>query len=292
MPDAIAIAGAGRVGQALGRLLRERGETLAAIASRDLEHAARAAEFVGGVRPIGYSEVPRYAERVIIAVPDDAIGNVAGILARAGMRAGVALHTSGARGLDALVQLQDAGVECGSLHPLQTVANPDEGVRVLPGVAYAVDGATGALAWAEQLVAVLGGIVLRIPAESRALYHAAAVVSSNYLVALVSAAVMLMREAGVDEATARRALEPLARTSIENAFRLGPEQALTGPIMRGDSETVGNHLQMLAQLGASDAVLYRAAGLATLKIARRRGLGEDQAVAIEKLLRGKEDLFG
>jgi predicted short-subunit dehydrogenase-like oxidoreductase (DUF2520 family) len=171
---------------------------------------------------------------------------------------------------------------------LQTVANPEEGVRVLPGVAFAIDGAREATAWAERLVGLLDGLTLHVPAASRPLYHAAAVMASNYVTALMSTAVMLMREAGVEEGAARRALEPLARTSVKNELQLGPAAALTGPIARGDADTVRGHLAALAKAPAVVESLYRAAGLATLEIARQRGLAEVQAGAIQELLRKGE----
>jgi predicted short-subunit dehydrogenase-like oxidoreductase (DUF2520 family) len=277
------------MGQALGRLLRERGESIAAIASLSPERAALAAAFVGGAaQPATYADLPQHAARILIAVPDDAIGAVARLLANVGMRQGIALHTSGAHGPEALAALAATGVACGTLHPLQTVANPAEGVRNLPGVAFAIDGAPQAVAWARQLAALLEGMPLNVPAASRPLYHAAAVMASNYLTALISTAVMLMKEAGVDEAAARLALAPLARASVENAFRLGPAAALTGPIVRGDADTVRGQLAALAKAPAAVAGLYRAAGLATLEIARRRGLAEVEAGVIEELLRQGE----
>jgi predicted short-subunit dehydrogenase-like oxidoreductase (DUF2520 family) len=277
------------MGQALGRLLRERGESIAAVGSRNPQRAAEAAGFVGGgAMAATYAEIPQHAARILIAVPDDAIDEVAREMATAGMRRGMALHTSGARGPEALAALTAEGVACGTLHPLQTVANPREGVRVLPGVAFAIDGAPEAVAWAEHLVGLLDGVALRIPAASRPLYHAAAVMAGNYVTALIDAAVMLMREAGVDEPTARRALEPLARTGLENTFRLGPLAALTGPIARGDAHTVRGHLAALAKTPARIENLYRAAGFAILGIARRKGLAEPQAGAIEELLRKGE----
>jgi len=245
VPEPIAIAGAGRIGQSLGRLLRDRGETIAAVASRSPERAAGAAVFVaGGAKAAIYAELPQHAGRSLIAVPDHAIGTVARVLAA-------------------------AGVACGTLHPLQTVASPEEGVRVLPGVAFAIDGAPEAAAWAGRLVVLLDGLALHVPAASRPLYHAAAMMASNYVTALIAPAVMLMKEAGVDEAAARLALAPLARASVANAFRLGPSAAL-------------------AKAPAAVAGLYRAAGLATLEIARRRGLAEVEAGAIEELLRQGE----
>ncbi|HTQ53841.1 MAG TPA: Rossmann-like and DUF2520 domain-containing protein [Bryobacteraceae bacterium] len=289
MSAPIGIAGAGRMGQALGRLLRERGEPVCAVGSRSVDNAGVAARFVGGgAQATSYGQLPRLALNILIAVPDDAIGDVAGTLAASGMRSGAALHTSGARGGEVLAPLAAAGVACGTLHPLQTVANPAEGVAVLPGSAYAVDGEGAARAWAEQIVGLLDGQILHILAESRALYHAAAVMSSNYLISLIATAVMLMKEAGVAEDAALGALVPLARTSVRNACELGPVAALTGPIVRGDLGTVREHLAALAAMPAA-ASLYRRAGLATLDIARLRGLGEGPARSIEKLLREGEE---
>jgi predicted short-subunit dehydrogenase-like oxidoreductase (DUF2520 family) len=274
----IGIAGAGRVGQALGRLLRA-----AAIASRTPAHAAEGAAFVGGSAiGVSYAELPRHASRILMAVPDDAIAEVARTL---DMHAGAVLHTSGAHGPEALEALAAAGVSCGTLHPLQTVASPAEGVAALPGAAFAIDGEGEALAWAAEIVAQLGGIALRIPARARPLYHAAAVMAGNYVIAVLAAAVMLIKEAGVEEAVALRALEPLARTSLENALRLGPAAALTGPIQRGDLETLRSHIAALAGAPAAITNLYRAAGLEALELARARGLPAAVAHAIDDILR-------
>ncbi len=217
-------------------------------------------------------------------MPDDAIRDVSRVLAATGMHCGIALHSSGAHGPEALAPLAEVGVACGTLHPLQTVANPEEGVRMLPGVAFAIDGAHEAVAWAKRLAVLLDGLALHVPAASRPLYHAAAVMASNYVTALMSAAVMLMKEAGVDESAARWALEPLARTSVDNALHFGPASALTGPIARGDADTVRGHLAALEKTSPVVESLYRAAGLATLEIACQRGLPEVQAGAIRELL--------
>jgi len=292
-PEAIGIAGAGRVGQALGRLLRERGQPVVAIASRDLGQAEVAAAFVGdGVRAVPCAGLPEHAGRILVAVPDTALRAVAEALAEAGMKRGVVLHTCGARGPDALAPLASAGVSCGTLHPLQTVASPEQGVSALPGVAFGITADGAAAAWAEEIVALLDGQALRIAPEARALYHAAAVMASNYIVGMIDAADTLMREAGVEGAVARRALAPLLRASVENAVLLGPAEALTGPIERGDAETVAGHLRaMAAAAGTPETVraLYRVAGRHLLTVAGRRGLSEEKAGELEKLLREGEE---
>ena len=282
--ESIGIAGTGRVAQALGRLLRERGEPVVAVAGRSPGHTARAAEFIG-VAAVLPRQLPERAGRILIAVSDTAVAAVAHTLAQAGWNQGVALHTCGARGPEVLESLARAGVACGVLHPLQTVATPEAGVNALPGSALAVSGDPAAVAWAERSVKVLGGTALHVAPDSMALYHAAAVMASNYVAGLIDAAAILMRAAGIDEKTALDALGPLVYAGVANALALGPEKALTGPIERGDADTVRRHLRSLAAAPPSVDGLYRSAGLHVLEVARRRGLAEAKAREIEALLR-------
>jgi predicted short-subunit dehydrogenase-like oxidoreductase (DUF2520 family) len=281
----IGIAGAGRVARALGRLLRERGEPVVAAASRDAGHAAWAAEFMGpDVLAVPLDQLARRATRILIAVTDDAIPVVARALAAAGMDRGIVLHTCGGRGPEVLEPLAEAGVACGVLHPLQTIATPEAGVAALPGSSFAVSGAPLAVLWGGSIVELLDGTALHIAPAQMPLYHAAAVMASNYVTGLIDAAAILMKTAGIDERTALKALEPLIRGAVGNTLALGPERALTGPIERGDVETVRRHLQSLEAAAPSAARLYRAAGLHVLELARRRGLGEAHASEIEALL--------
>ena len=289
-PGPIGIAGAGRMAQALGRLLRERGEPVVAVASRNLEHARAAAAFIGVAEAVDYASLTRRANRVLIAVADDAVPLVAAALAEAGMKEGAALHTCGARGPEALAGLEANGVSCATLHPLQTVATPEQGMAALPGCAFGITGEGPAAAWAESIAALLGGRALRIAADRRPLYHAAAVMASNYVVALIDAAAMLMSAAGIGENEALAALAPLVRASAANAIGLGPVRALTGPLERGDAATVAAHCSALAAgIPPSVRGLYRAAGLHALEIARRRGLSEADARKLEEILRKGSD---
>ncbi|MBI4874528.1 MAG: DUF2520 domain-containing protein [Acidobacteria bacterium] len=288
--EQIGIAGAGRIGQALGRLLRERGEPVAAVASRTLERARAAAAFIGGgAEPVSYSQLPGCATRVLIAIPDQAIASVAATLAGAGMAGGMALHTCGAHGAEILAPLAARGVSCAALHPLQTVASPERGVAELPGASFAIEGEGPALDWAARIAGLLQGQMLRIPPGRRPLYHAAAVLASNCVVGLLDAAVVLLGECGIDREQALRALAPLARASVSNTAALGPIQALTGPIERGDAGTVAVHLRSLAGVPGSVGELYRQCGLYLAGLARRKSPGADFR-ELEQLLReGRKD---
>lgn len=282
----IGIAGTGRLAQALGRILREQGEPVVSIAGRDAGRTRAAAEFIGGVEPASFGSLPRHAGRFLIAVSDRALEEVARALAAGCPAGGMALHTCGAAGEEALECLRERGVACGTLHPLQTVAAPETGAAALEGAAFAISGDPAAAAWAERIAGSLGGTVLRVPASARPLYHAAAAMASNYVTALMDAAVALMAAAtGADCETSRRALAPLARAAMENVIEKGAEAALTGPIERGDAGTVARHLEALAAAPVTVRELYRAAGLHTLDLARRKGLDAGAAQHIDEMLR-------
>lgn len=275
----VSIAGAGRVGQALGRALTMAGQPISLVASRTPERAQRAASFIGGgVRPVLYEDL---TGQVLVCVSDDSLEEVAGRLA-GDVR--VALHTSGVRGPEVLAPLVARGVACGTMHPLQTFATPETGVQRLPGTTFAIAGDEVAAEWARRLVSLLDGKTIAIAPGRHALYHAAAVMASNYLVALLGAAETLMVVAGVPRQDALAALAPLVRAAVDNALALGPAAALTGPVQRGDAHTVASHLAALHSAPLEVLNLYRAAALQTLVLARERGLAEEPASAIHHLL--------
>lgn len=273
--------------QALGRLLVEAGCHVAAVAGRHPARTETAARFVGA-EAVNLEQLPRLATRLLIAVSDDAIATVADTLARAGAREGLALHTSGVHGPEALAPLAEAGFSCGALHPLQTVATPEQGVNALKGAAFAVTAEGPAAAWAAEIVRLARGWMLAIPADRRAAYHAAAALASNCVVALLDAAVMLMNAAGIERAAALRALAPLVRASCENALALGPAAALTGPVRRGDTETVRRHWQALGSAPGELRELYRACSLHLIRLARKGGLSPPVARQLEEVFHGGE----
>ncbi len=285
----VAIVGAGAVARALGRLMVSGGERVVALAGRDPATAESAAAFIGSmVRAVRISAVPALCDRVLIAVSDSAISDVAVALTRERMRTGIALHTCGALGAEALGPLKRAGVDCGVLHPLQTVMNGEEGVDGLIGAPFGISGDRPALAWAQQIVAELRGRAFEIAAGRTAYYHAGAVMASNAVAAVLDAALALLREAGIEEPEALAALAPLARTSIDNSLRRGPLTAVTGPVVRGDATTVAAHMAAVETAGGSVAALYRATACHLLQMARRRGLSAVRVDGIESVLGARQ----
>lgn len=281
----IGILGTGRIAKTLGRSLADAGEAVVAIAGRDIKRTQGAAGFVSDkVVAVAQSELPKHANHILIAIPDCAIDTAAGVLADSGMQDGIVLHTSGALGPEALNCLTDEGVACGVFHPLQTVPSAEVGVTSLTGITYGIAGSPAAQAWAGDLAKKLAGRTLVIPTGATTLYHIAAVMASNAVVGVIDMASALMEVSGVERDRALSALQILAETSVRNAVSLGTENALTGPIERGDLNTIESHLRALEHVPGNFTELYLAVSHQLLDISRRRGLNGTVVSELETIL--------
>jgi predicted short-subunit dehydrogenase-like oxidoreductase (DUF2520 family) len=213
---------------------------------------------------------------VVLAVPDDAIPPLARALAQAAQvrPTQVVLHLSGSLTADALDALRASGAALGSLHPLQTLVEPERAPEHVRGAWAAVEGSPRAVQAAERLARDIGLRPFALRAADKARYHAGAVFASNYFVVVEAIAVRLLRQAGLGAADAWSALAPLVAGTLRNLEARGPHAALTGPVARGDGETVARHLAVLAE---PDRELYRRLGLVALELARGRGMDDAAA---------------
>jgi len=229
----LSIIGAGRTGRTLGLLARRAGYDIGPVVSPTAAHAREAAAFIGAGRP---GTQLKGAALTIIAVPDGQIPNVVRSLKMP--RGGVAAHTCASLGAEALRPLRPAG----ALHPLRSFADPSRAAGLFPGTACAIDGDSEATSILEDFVRAIGGVPLRVRSDRKALYHAGAVFASNYVVAALHAALRLFDAAGVARKEAAPALLKLAEGTLANVRSVGIPEALTGPIERGDTETVSRHV--------------------------------------------------
>lgn len=279
MKKKVVLIGPGRLGMTIARLLAEAGYDIRAIIGRDGNRAAAAARFVG-VPGVGSTDLTRVreGELVLLALPDDQLGEMAAHLRRDGYLAAgtVLIHFSGIHPAAILLGEEGPLLHALAIHPLQTFANAVIGVRQLPGSPCSVEGDAGMLPLAEELVSDLGGTPFRLAAEHKPLYHAAACVASNYLVTLVDAASEIMAACGFSREEALRLLTPLLNGTHKNLAAFGPDRALTGPISRGDQRTVRKHLQAMAGLSPEVQAIYRAMGRKTVALAKRRGTLDDE----------------
>jgi predicted short-subunit dehydrogenase-like oxidoreductase (DUF2520 family) len=288
MADQFFFVGPGRAGLSLGYALKQ-ADSLHSLTfcGRGLDPPPHPLFIQGTARYVFGLERPGPGTTaVILSVPDEALPEVSLMLAAQGDAPPgcVAFHMSGALGTDPLAPLVGRGYGVGTLHPLQALADPMLGAEQLFGVAFAVSGDPAAVSVARRLVNTLGGAILQIPLSKRPLYHAAAVFASNYLMVLLDAAGRLMAQAGVPPDEAVAAVLPLAKGSLENLSRLGPEHALTGPVARGDVETVRLHLKSLPP---RERALYSVMGRELVELARLGGLDEDRAEELLTLMEAK-----
>jgi len=220
---------------------------------------------------------------VILAVRDDAIRPLAEALAGGGAigREHVVLHLSGVQGQEALAPLVPSHAALGSIHPLQTISDPERAPERLQSAWAAVEGMPRAVEAAEAIARKLGMRPFPVTGKAKALYHAGAVFASNYFVVVEAIAQRLLRHAGLTDAEAWQALRPLVAGTLENLLYAEPQDALTGPVVRGDDTTIRRHLESLTK---DDALLYRALGRAALELAEKRGMDEATAARVADAL--------
>ncbi len=287
---AIGFVGAGVLGSGLALALSAAGWRVTAIASRTYASAEGAARLIEGCSVLeSAQQVADACDLVFLTTPDSAISEVAGTVNWA--RDQGVTHCCGAASTELLASAEDAGAAVGAMHPFQTFAAidvPGQAADRLQGVTFAIS-ATG---WLEEflptLAQSLGGQAIEIPAEMRPLYHASAVLSCGYLSTLLDAAVGLWTSMGFTEDDGVRAAVPLARATIDAIERQGPASAVTGPVVRGDADTLAAHLELLARHAAHLLPLYRQLTESSLHLARAKGIEERQLDQMRRTIGGSD----
>ena len=294
MKPTFAVIGCGKVGVTLARHLAAADYRPAGFASRASASARVAAEAAGGGRVFREAwEATADADVVFITTPDGLIGTVAQALAdHSGLKPGaVVLHCSGALASTVLAPVGEGGAHVGSLHPLQSFAAPVLTHNPFKGIVMAAEGDDTALAFCREVTGALEAEFLTLETENKALYHAAAVVASNYLVTLLALATRLLEGSGIPPGAAFKVLLPLVRGTLQNVAEQGIPQALTGPIARGDRETVAAHCRKIAASLPDLLPFYRLMGAHTLPLAAAQDHLEEEALrALSVLLDATQKL--
>jgi predicted short-subunit dehydrogenase-like oxidoreductase (DUF2520 family) len=266
----IGFIGAGTVGTALALKLSGAGYPVVAASSRSGSAAASlAARITGCTACETNQQVADLAALVFLTTPDDVIVPVVDEVKWHSGQAVV--HCSGADSAAILATAESVGAHTGSIHPLQTFANAEQALRNIPGSTFALEAGEPLLNQLKDIVNVLEGHYIEISAEDRVLYHAAAVMASNYTVTLVKLASDLWENFGISQTRAVGALLPLIRGTMHNIETVGLPDCLTGPISRGDVGTVSKHLAALDIAAPGIATTYREIGRQTIPIALAKG---------------------
>lgn len=269
MKPTINIIGAGKVGRVLGHLFFKHDVfTSLDVLNRSLTSGLAACEFIGAGRAVNSFSELRRADVVMLAVSDDQIRTCADQLRQVGLidLTTIVFHCSGALGSNELGISEGAA----SLHPVRSFADPDFVAEHFADTMCSLEGSANAVLLLENALKKIGADVVKLDAKGKTLYHAAAVFGSNYLVTLMDTALTTFQAAGISSDIAQRMVEPLARETLNNVFNLGTQCALTGPIARGDKQTVERHRDALMCWDKATAELYMSLARATEKMKARK----------------------
>ncbi len=283
-PLSVGVVGAGRVGAVLAARLRAAGHEIVAAAGESDASRHRIADLLPGVRIDKPSSVARACDLLLLTVPDDMLPNVVTVLAASGaLREGqYVVHTSGRHGLAVLEPARAIGAHVIAMHPAMTFTGTAIDLDRLDGCVFGLTADAAERDFAQRLVDDLGGRPMWVPEESRTLYHAGLAHGANHLVTLVAEAIEMLAAAGADDPAST--LRPLLTAALDNALEQG-DAALTGPIVRGDLNTVRAHLDEIARSAPQAMDSYVALGRATLARAVTDGrLVPIHALKIQQIL--------
>ncbi|MGC5615206.1 Rossmann-like and DUF2520 domain-containing protein [Georgenia sp. Z1491] len=243
----VGVVSAGRAGSVLGAALGAAGHRVVGVAARSEASRERASVLLKDVPVRPAAAVAADAQLLLLAVPDDVLPGLVGELADSGaVGAGqVVVHVCGRHGTDVLEPASARGALALAVHPAMTFTGTSLDLGRLPGCPMAITAAPALLPLAQAVAVDLGGEPVVVAAADRALYHAGLAHGANHLVTLVTQSARMLEQAGVPDPG--QYLRPLLEAALSNALS-GGESALTGPVARGDAETVRAHTTALGEL--------------------------------------------
>jgi predicted short-subunit dehydrogenase-like oxidoreductase (DUF2520 family) len=286
--ESIAIIGLGKVGTALGFLLRSAGHEIIAVSDASPEALRKGVEITGGKSFHDSSLAASMAETIFITVWDDAIESVCNEICESGAvhPKNRVVHVSGAGGLDLLEAAKKSGAFVASIHPLQSFADTEGAIENIPGSTFGITSQEEIAGWAAQIVKDLGGTSFFVSERDKPLYHAAACIASNYLITLMNIVEEMYKSIGFSDDKAIKAFWPLVKGTVKNIENKGTAPSLTGPISRGDIGTIKKHLRVFQSTYPALLNLYKEMGIFTVNIGlSNKTLSEEKAEEIKSLLR-------
>ncbi len=266
----IVFIGSGKAGTSLAKILSESEKfTVSAVTSIIYEEAELSAKFIGSTKYYGTDNFKAvgYGDIIFITTPDDTIEQVCNQIAEnCDIKGKFIFHISGSRPSTILSSAEKMGAFIGSIHPLQALPSFEVGSRLLKNSYFCIEGSEKASKIAVDIVDSISGNYFTIKTEFKPLYHAAAVFSSNYINTVCFAAYKIFKDIGV-EGEIHKILSPIFKGTVDNISQLGFIESLTGPIERGDINTVRRHLESIKRVSPDILNIYKELGLVTTEIA-------------------------
>lgn len=277
----IGMIGAGKVGTTLGAYLRKQQIAVTGYYSRTYDSAVLAADFTKTKAYEDIAALVEASDTLFITTPDGEIGNVWDCIAKYELADKLICHFSGSLSSLVFSGIEAAGAIGCSIHPMFAFSDKFESYKQFHTACLTMEGQEKAVQTMKALFKMLGHRVLTVKAEDKMRYHAAAALASNYMVGLFQTSLELLEACGFSEEDSRFLLEPLVRNNVNAMLEKGTKEALTGPVERGDFQTVKKHLEVLK--GTDTETVYRSIGKELVKIAKEKNADRDYT-AIKNIL--------
>jgi predicted short-subunit dehydrogenase-like oxidoreductase (DUF2520 family) len=246
----VTLVGAGNLAQAIGPALRSAGYRVEQVVARNNPESMKRARALAKRLGASVTRLDKFvpaSDLIWLCHTDDALAQTAKILARSdGWRGKIVFHSSGALTSDVLAPLRRAGARVASLHPMMTFVPGTK--PKMPAVPFSVEGDKEAIAAAKQIVGALGAEVFELKKSAKVLYHALGSFSSPLVVAALVTAERVGQAAGLTLSQTRKVMAPILQQTLQNYLTGGPSAAFSGPIKRGDLETIQRHVRDLRKV--------------------------------------------
>jgi predicted short-subunit dehydrogenase-like oxidoreductase (DUF2520 family) len=282
------VIGCGRAAGSLLRLwLEARCVEAGDLLNRSPESTRRAVESLQAGRAVDRPGAMRAADLWLIGTGDDQIAGAALALAGAGQKLEgcLAFHLAGRLGQEVLAPLAAGGARIAALHPVRSLTHDHLDIARFTGTACVAEGDASALDRLRPLVESIGGLWLPVEHIDRGLYHASVSIISNVTKGVAWKAQKWLEFAGLAPHTAATVTHKLLQSTMDDLFRSGARQSITGPVVRGDTRTVEAHLAALQASHPADTELYRVLARTVVELAQERGdLGPEILARFQALL--------
>ena len=267
----IVFIGGGRAGTSFAKVLQETTNFhIKAITCLTEKEAEDSAKFIGNVEYIGTDnkKALEYGNIIFITTPDDVIKKVADKIAiESNLKNKYVFHISGSLSSDILENCKSKEAYIGSIHPLQSMPSFEKGAENIKKAYFCIEGDTNAVQMAQEIIASVNNQFFTIDSHLKGLYHAAAVFASNYINATCFEAFSIFNQLGIEQDTIEEIIKPLIRGTVNNIEELGITVSLTGPISRGDINTIKNHLNSFSKYRKEALPIYKELAKKTVEIA-------------------------
>ena len=281
------LVGAGRVGTSLGKALSEIGYTLKSLSCATQREAEETRRIIGKGKPSTDNiDTAQNAELLFITVPDERIEPVVQELASSPLswQNKTVFHCSGFLPSAVLQPLKTKRASTASLHPIQSIPSKETAPSVFQNIYFSLEGEKRAILLGQKIVHDLGSRSIQIKPEDKPCFHAALSISSNFLVVLIDSVLNLLKSAGLSETKAIQILRPLLNGTLRNISNNNVRTALTGPLIRGDRQTVYAHLEALKKFKDLEDLYRHLATMALDKIGKEKALPTKKIKELRRIL--------